>query len=167
MSTNKPISSLQPLPGLDVHHLSPTPRNWVASATSPPSYPRKVSFEKGLRYVTENNRRKRALQYFRRFLESYARRWPSTECPEIFGRVLSGFGVAMAACPDSWPLLEALLEDPAKLLFDQWRYGGFLPEELPTLKALYNQWWQEKQNALATKNLFARKEKRPAAKKIA
>jgi hypothetical protein len=126
----------------------------------------KVPFDEGLRYITGQPRPERRLERFLLFLESQAKPGLSSGCPEILARRLTSRFAAMF-CPELWELFQQQLQHPARLLFDEFKYEGFLAGELPTLKALYLRWWQDKANAQAIKNLHVNKEKRRVTQKIA
>jgi hypothetical protein len=117
----------------------------------------KVLFDDALKYVTGQQSRRVALARFRNFLaglfkmseqhistflETRVDRWPATlrrieTDEEVESGLPSSRGVPTYA-----------------------DYGGFLLEELESLKVVYQNWWNRQINAKRKKNLSSRKKKK-------
>jgi hypothetical protein len=102
----------------------------------------KVLFDEGLRYVTGQEKRRVALARFRKFLADNSEL--SAEQIEEFIRTRT----------DCWPAIRRYIETDKPVGFEQHSsetvyddYGGFLLEELETLKAVYQSWWGWQMNA--------------------
>jgi glutathione S-transferase len=125
-----------------------------------------VLFAEGLQYVTQQPQYREAIKRFRRFLAE-GMKWSEEEIKDF-----------LDSRADCWPPLirrvqwnePIAIEDPYMRLPQEptWRdYGGFYLDELPTLKAVYTRWFQAQASKKRLESLPHKKEKRPAAKKVA
>ena len=116
----------------------------------------KVVFDQGLKYVTGQEKRRVALARFRKFLAGDG---------ESSEQQIDEFLLTRA---DRWPGIrrnvetDELVESELHLrgrVSSYLDYGGFLLEELETLKVVYQSWWARQMNAKRKKNLPSRKKR--------
>jgi hypothetical protein len=117
----------------------------------------KVLFDEGLKYVTGQEKRRVALARFRKFLADDGKCSEQQIDAFIWTRADCWPGMRRNTETDELVGSEQQLRGDVSTYLD---YGGFLLEELESLKVVYQSWWAWQMNAKRKKNLPLRKKKK-------
>jgi hypothetical protein len=117
----------------------------------------KVLFDQGLKYVTGQEKYRVALARFRKFLADGAK--CSEQQIDEFIRTRADWWPGVPRNVETDELVESELHLRGRVS-SYLDYGGFLLEELETLKAVYQGWWASQMNAKRKKNLPSRKKRK-------
>jgi hypothetical protein len=117
----------------------------------------KVLFDQGLKYVTGQEKRRVALTRFRKFLAGDGEYSEQQIDEFLLTRADRWPGIRRDVETDELVVCGPHLPGGVSTYLD---YGGFLLEELETLKVVYQSWWARQMNAKRRENLPSRKKRK-------